>query len=286
MVSYHLFCNITCASEGNPAVDHRTKALFFDIDGTLIDGNNGIRHIPPGVVTQLERLHDVGHKLVVCSGRPYAMIGEDLRLPLFDAYVMCNGAHVEADGQAIFADRMGTDLARHYVELFEELGMEYMLQTAHHIYLDQDFQTIRDFFASFEAPDIFTFDFDRDEVLRRTIKLEAHTTEQTYQRMLNHMEEESSFTAHMDGNGTYNAFEIYSPTISKAVGIGKVLDHYGVRVEDTYGFGDGINDVEMIRLVGCGVAMGNACDELKAVADEVCGPVTEDGLARFLAGVR
>lgn len=264
---------------------HQTKAFFFDVDGTLIDGVNGIRTIPTSVVTQLERLHNIGHKLIVCSGRPYAMIGQELRLPLFDAYVMCNGSHVEADGRSIFENRMEPELVAHYVGLFEELGMEYMLQTARHIYMDRSFQTIQDFFASFNSPDIFTYEFDQAEAMQRTIKLEAHATEETYQRMLDHMEENSAFIARMDGNGTYNAFEIYSPTISKAVGIEKVLEHYDVQLENSYGFGDGINDLEMIRIVGCGVAMGNACDELKAVADVTCGSVAEGGLAKFLATV-
>ena len=267
-------------------MSNRTRAFFFDVDGTLIDGNNGIRTIPQRVVAQLERLHTAGHKLVVCSGRPSAMIGQELRLPVFDAYVMCNGAHVEADGKTIFVDTMGADLARHYVGIFEELGMEYMMQTAHHIYMDKGFHTIWEFFASFGSPNIFTYEFNMDEVLQRTIKLEAHATKETYQHMLDRMKKDTAFTAHMDGNGTYNAFEIFSPTISKAVGINKVLDHYGVRVEDTFGFGDGINDLQMIQLVGCGVARGNACDELKAAANVVCGPVTQNGLARFLENIQ
>ena len=106
-----------------------------------------------------------------------------------------------------------------------------------------------------------------------------------YGRMMAYMEGKTGFVAHRDGNGSYNAFEIYSPTISKAVGIEKVLHHYGVPVEDSLGFGDGINDCEMIQLVGHGVAMGNACAELKAVADDVCGNVTEDGLTHYLANI-
>lgn len=266
-------------------MDNRTKVFFFDIDGTLIDSMSGIRTIPASVVSQLERLHNEGHKLVICSGRPFAMIGPELRLPLFDAYVMCNGAHVEADGQALFADIMDSQMARRYVGLFEELGMEYMLQTAHHIYLNARFHVIKKFFAEFNTLDIFTYDFDKNDVLQRTIKLEANFTEDDYRNMMVHMEGKSGFVAHMDGNGSYNAFEIYSPTISKAVGIERVLHHYGVPVENSLGFGDGINDCEMIQLVGHGVAMGNACEELKAVADDICGSVTEDGLARYLATV-
>ena len=123
------------------------KALFFDIDGTLIDGLRGIHEIPATVVAQLERLHDAGHKLIICSGRPWAMIDSSLRLPLFDAYVMCNGGHVKADGKTLHADLMNQALVRSYVELFDELGMEYMLQTAHHIYLDRRFAHIQRFFA-------------------------------------------------------------------------------------------------------------------------------------------
>ncbi|MBR3316441.1 MAG: HAD family hydrolase [Atopobiaceae bacterium] len=261
------------------------KAFFFDIDGTLIDSFGGVRTISPNVIEQLERLHAVGHKLVICSGRPYAMIGEDLRLPLFDAYVMSNGAHVEADGRTLFTNVMDAALARNFAELFEDLGMEYMLQTAHHIYLRRDFCLIQRFFAEFAQPSIFTFDFDRDEVLERTIKLEAHATELDHARVREAVEGRAGYTAHMDGNGSYNAFEIYSPTISKAVGIGLVLEHYGIAVENSYGFGDGINDLEMIQAVGTGVAMGNACSELKQAADVICGTVKEDGLARYLAMV-
>ena len=261
------------------------KALFFDIDGTLIDGLQGIREIPATVVTQLERLHDAGHKLVICSGRPWAMIDSSLRLPLFDAYVMCNGGHVEADGKTLHADLMDQALVRSYVELFDELGMEYMLQTAHHIYLDRRFTHIQRFFADFGQPDIFTFEFDREDAVRRTIKLEAHATGIDAARMRAAVEGRAAYTAHMDDNGGYNAFEVFSPTTSKAVGVELLLSHYGIARSESLGFGDGINDLEMICAVGTGVAMGNACDELKAAADVVCGDVTDDGLARYLATV-
>lgn len=85
-----------------------------------------------------------------------------------------------------------------------------------------------------------------------------------------------------DQHGTDNAFEIYSPTLSKAVGIQKVLDHFQVSREDTYGSGDGTNDIDMIRSCGTGVAMGNAVQVLKDVADIVCGAIDEGGLEEVL----
>ncbi len=50
-------------------------------------------------------------------------------------------------------------------------------------------------------------------------------------------------------------------------------------ISDTYAFGDGLNDLQMIEYVGTGVAMGNAVPELKEIADFVTKPVDEDGIA-------
>ncbi|MBO7673833.1 MAG: HAD hydrolase family protein, partial [Atopobiaceae bacterium] len=77
-------------------------------------------------------------------------------------------------------------------------------------------------------------------------------------------------------------FELYPTATSKARGIEVVLDRLGIDVAHAYAFGDGTNDLEMIRYCGCGVAMGNAEDVVKEAADLVCPPVWEDGLAQIL----
>ena len=56
----------------------------------------------------------------------------------------------------------------------------------------------------------------------------------------------------------------------------------GVAPEETLAFGDGTNDLSMIRAAGCGVAMGNADFSVKAVADAVCDDNEHDGLAKYL----
>lgn len=262
------------------------SVFFFDIDGTLIDARQGVCAIPPTAVDQLSRLHDLGHKLVICSGRPYAMFLDDLRLPFFDAYVMCNGAHVMVEGKTIFANRLSPELAYYYADLLEDVGCEYMIETTRHIYLSKSYTGIRSFFKTVIDDNIFTFDFDRDEVLQRAIKLEADVKGNMRERLLAEVQRAGvGCNVNVDDDGGFNCFELFSPTISKAVGIQTVLQHFNVPVRDSYGFGDGVNDLEMIRLVGTGVAMGNACDELKAEADEVCSSVIEDGLATYLARI-
>ena len=58
--------------------------------------------------------------------------------------------------------------------------------------------------------------------------------------------------------------------------------HEGFKVEETMAFGDGGNDIPIIRQAGIGVAMGNARDEVKEAADYVTTSVNEDGVRNAL----
>jgi hydroxymethylpyrimidine pyrophosphatase-like HAD family hydrolase len=74
-------------------------------------------------------------------------------------------------------------------------------------------------------------------------------------------------------------FEIYSKTNTKASGILKVLNYLNIPLENSYAFGDGKNDIEMLSSVGCGIAMGNADDYVKRYAKKVTDTVQNDGVA-------
>ena len=69
----------------------------------------------------------------------------------------------------------------------------------------------------------------------------------------------------------------------KGIGIEKMLAYYGLDKAEALAFGDGNNDREMLQAVGTGVAMENGSPELKALADEICGPVYEDGIYHYCA---
>jgi hydroxymethylpyrimidine pyrophosphatase-like HAD family hydrolase len=65
-----------------------------------------------------------------------------------------------------------------------------------------------------------------------------------------------------------------------------LLDAAGIRREDSVAIGDSANDLDMIRYAGAGIAVGNACDELKAAADWVSAPCGEGGIVRALEYLR
>ena len=70
--------------------------------------------------------------------------------------------------------------------------------------------------------------------------------------------------------------------VTKASGMDVFLRHYGIDRSRSMAFGDGGNDVAMLRAAGAGVAMGNACDEALAAADYVTASVDDDGIRRAL----
>ena len=70
--------------------------------------------------------------------------------------------------------------------------------------------------------------------------------------------------------------------MTKAAGLDFVAEHLGFARERTLAFGDGENDVELVDWAGYGVAVENAHDRVKEIADLVCPPVTEEGVAQVL----
>jgi Cof subfamily protein (haloacid dehalogenase superfamily) len=76
--------------------------------------------------------------------------------------------------------------------------------------------------------------------------------------------------------------EFASPDVTKAAGLSFVAEHLGFARERTVGFGDGENDIELVEWAGYGVAVENAHERVKEIADLVCPPVTEEGVAQVL----
>ena len=102
----------------------------------------------------------------------------------------------------------------------------------------------------------------------------------------NAAEQEAEFLAHLPGCKAVRWNPCFADIIpadgGKPVGVGKMLERFGLKREESMAFGDGGNDIDMLRYAGVGVAMGNAGDDVKAAADYVTAGVDEDGVERAL----
>ena len=111
-----------------------------------------------------------------------------------------------------------------------------------------------------------------------SVIIPLYNRENTIQRavdsVLNQTYKNIYFTV-ADDASTDNTVEILLKYENK---IDEILDKLGLKPENAVAFGDGLNDIEMLQTVGCGVAMGNAHEELKKHANYVAKPVYEDGI--------
>lgn len=105
----------------------------------------------------------------------------------------------------------------------------------------------------------------------------------------------ASLRSALDGTGAVvldcgaSACEVFAPGVNKGSGVARLLEHLKVPATEAMALGDAENDVEMLRLVGTGVAMGNANEHARGAADVVVGTSDQDGVAeavrRFVLGL-
>ncbi len=249
------------------------KAVFFDIDGTLVSFKT--HRVPDSAKRAIAALRAKGVRVFIASGRQLLAINnlEDLQ---FDGYVTLNGGYCIVGEQVIYKHSMPSEDMVSLVQYMEER---------------EDFPCI---FVHENAFCINYTDERTDEVFRLlnfphppTLPLREAATGDIFQLVAFFTkEQEKAIMAVMPHCEATRWNPLFSDVIpkgsSKQVGVDKMLDYFGISLDESMAFGDGENDVLMLKHVGIGVAMGNAEDEVKRAADYVTDSVDEDGVEKAL----
>lgn len=254
------------------------KTIFFDIDGTLLTTHNGRRFsIPPSALTALNVLKQNGHRIAVCSGRPEAFIHKFFP-GMFDTYVALNGAHVVFDGQTVLVREFPPERVAALTEHFDSFGCTYTFIGREHAWGRNlsDRYPVR-LNEAYGIPDYVVTKWTPEDVHAGMMDFLFHDDEE-YRRCQSAFDETMVLNYH-PGNF---AADLSFKGEDKAGGIRALLEYSGIDRADTIAFGDGYNDITMMREVGFGVAMGNAVDEVRQAAHYVTGTVFEDGIYHAL----
>ncbi|MDQ8733619.1 Cof-type HAD-IIB family hydrolase [Paenibacillus sp. LHD-38] len=244
------------------------KLIFFDIDGTLVDHE---KKIPPSTKQAIELLQEDGHELVIATGRGPFMLKPVSEALNIESYVCFNGSYAVYNGEVVYSHPI--DPAR-----LAELS-EITLKNKHPlVYMTPEGMRSSTHQTAYVE--------EENEPLKKRLPPldpEYHLGKEIYQCLLYCKEEdESCYKENFPELGfiRWHLFgsDILPPGGSKAKGIQALIEKAGVMSEDVYAFGDGINDLEMLRYVYHSVAMGNASDEVKQAARYVTKDVTEDGI--------
>lgn len=259
--------------------DRMLKAAFFDIDGTLVSFKTHC--VPESTRRAIATLRANGVKCFVSSGRHLANI-DNLGDLVFDGYVTVNGGMTYYDGELIDANPIcREDVAKALDMIYpspsprfpnvEPFAVSFVLKEG--LVMNHENEKTREVFTNlgFNMDLITIMDLrevaDRD--IFQMISFFDTEAEKVIMKELSHCESQR-----------------WSPLFTDAVpmgqskvrGIKKVCDLIGATPAEIAAFGDGGNDVAMLRYAGLGVAMGNAVDSVKACADVVAPTVDEDAI--------
>lgn len=247
------------------------RIVFFDIDGTLIDMER--KEISEKTLEALRRLKERGMLLCLATGRG------PLTLPRFegvefDAFLTFNGSYCFNREETIFSNPLPGEDVRTLIRNAAALGRPVSIATRDRMVANGRDQDLVDYYAFAKREVEVAPDFDRaagEEVYQ--VMLGCRKTD--YPLLLRGTRR-AKIAAWWD-----RAADIIPADGGKGVGIGKILAFYQLDRAQALAFGDGDNDIEMLQAVGRGIAMGNASQGLKAVADDVCGPVAQDGIYHY-----
>ena len=256
------------------------KAIFFDIDGTLIDARGGVPHFTPRLITALKNLQKEGNYIFIATGRPYAFLQSEIKDFGFDGFVLSNGALVFFGGEIIFKSRLDNATVKKVCDFAVSENIEYMLESYPQTYCPKGFTACENFFKKIGVDySKFIREFDIEKIPVSKIEcVSARTDFENLNDAYNKMIATPGLTGWADPFH-FKSLELYSDEVSKATGILKVLAHLNIDVKNSYAFGDGYNDKEMIKTVGTGLVMGTAKDDLKQLATHIVPSVFDEGVA-------
>ena len=251
------------------------KALFFDIDGTLVDINS--HKIPESTTMALREAKNNGHKIFIATGRSHSIVElPGLPKEVVDGYVTLNGAVCLAGGVPVSLTKIPTDTVKEFSRICIDRNLTNLFVTIEGMKVaNGDERFLTGFQKFFNLAPVPTTDFASMQN-RDIYQMTAFFTED--------MEPElKALFPNLEFNRWFPTFaDVTCKGVDKAMGIEVMAKHFGIDLADTIAFGDGGNDIPMLRKAGIGVAMGNASVEVKDNADIITADVADDGIYKAL----
>ena len=251
------------------------KALFFDIDGTLL--SEITRTVPDSAVRALEKARKRGHLVFINSGRTFCLTREFLKQVETDGCLCGCGTYIEAEGKALYHHQISLERCNRIKKDILAYGLEGVLEGWESCCMQKQVSKI-----------------PATERLRQAVAESGILTEHGWENdsyvydkfcvMADEQSDKAGFFKTLEPDIEVidrgdDFYECVPKGHSKATAIKMVLEHYGVALENAYVFGDSTNDLPMFEYAKHTVLMGKHDKELEAYAEFITRTVEEDGIA-------
>ena len=254
-----------------------TKALFFDIDGTLVSFNT--HRIPLSTIEAIEIAKSKGIKIFIATGRPKAIINNLSELQdrnLIDGYITMNGAYCFVGNEVIYKNTIPAKEVDILGRFCDERAISCIFVEENNIFVCHPSNRLKEIFYDFLHVDPITIlpfkDINQNEILQMTPFISEEEEKEV-----------RPFIPSCEIGRWHPEFaDITAKGDTKQKGIDQIIRHFDIKLEETMAFGDGGNDISMLRHAAIGIAMGQAKDDVKAAADYVTAPIDEDGISKAM----
>lgn len=262
------------------------KYIFFDIDGTLLSHEEGIS---PSTIEALNLLKQNGHKIFICTGRSYAEIPETFYKFNFDGVIAAAGGYVKYKDEVIYNKVLPDYMVDNLVYFLNKFDIPFILEGDTMVYSRKDvIYTGHEYLERLrEKKEQTKYEFSAiDFIIPRKHSIEEYFENRTninkltvytesYEQLveLEKIIDKDYYIIKYEKGG-----ELIAKGVNKFTGIKKILKYFDISVEDTVAVGDSLNDYDMIENCNIGIAMGNATQKLKDIADYITTDVEDDGI--------
>lgn len=254
--------------------EREIQAAFFDVDGTLLSFDS--HTVPASAVRSLHALHDQGVRIFIATGRSAANMTEISMLP-YDGVIALNGTdNTLRDGTVISRHAIPAETFARFLALAERHGAAVSVENGSGVFVNMITPRVEEMSSTVALP------------LPRVANLaDAFVAGATSQLCLfadcgAEAEIMAQFPELASSRWCSAFADINLAGFDKGTGLREAAAYCGFDASAVIAFGDGGNDIPMIKAAGIGVAMGNAGDAVKRSADFIAGTVEEDGIEQAL----
>lgn len=262
----------------------RQHLIAIDLDGTTLNNQSKVSN---KTINALRAVSEQGHLVCIVTGRPYRNSFDIYREIGIDApMVNFNGALCHFPGKDSY-------LPSYHLTLDKEIAFD-LFANQEKLNIDLLCAEGKDrlYTSSMNLPDSPFYPFDmalverlnRESLTYNPTAITIFSPENNMPAIKHKIEERYGDKVSVrTWGGILPCLEIVQKSINKAVGVQAIADFYRIPIDNILAFGDENNDLEMIEYAGLGVAMKNATEEIKSVANDITRLTNdEDGLADYL----
>ena len=264
-------------------MNHPYRLLVVDIDGTLLGKE---RTISIEDREALAKVGDLGIQVSLSTGRAIQACSGILNQLSLDGYhIFFDGALVSNpnDGKEVFVQPLSPAVVKEAIE-FAHLNDIYLeLFSATRYFVEREAWSVairRQFFGVEPKLIDFTKLWNQERIIKAGLIASSPQEAEKVRNFRLHFNDSLHFSeARTPAYPGVVFINVVAPEVSKGKALEALASYLGIALAEVMAIGDGTNDIPLLSLAGLAVVMGNAPDEVKAVADYVTLDVDYSGVA-------